>query len=138
MGSDDILDILLLVFAIAVLTPIMLANAIPMFKGDVGGFDTLIEKTAQKTGGEIKPVERPFGRDDVLLMTIIADRKTPLPAVFQTATDGVSPEITINNILSQRAYVLQTLNSYITYNGPLRIQTYIGSGGMRKWVVVRR
>ncbi len=138
MGADDIFDILLLILVIAILTPIMIGNAIPMFKGDVGGFNTLIEKTAQQTGGEIKPVERPFTREDVLLMALIADRKTPQPAVFQSVVDGVSPEITVDSLLQQRANMLQTLNSYTTYTGQLKLETYIGNTGIRKWVVARK
>ena len=138
MSSDDIFDILLLLLVLAILTPIMIGNSIPMLRGDVGGFNTLIEKTAQETAGEIKPAERSFTREDVLLMALIADRKAPPPAVFQSVVDGVSPEITIDDLLTRRAEVLQTLNSHTTFTGQLKIETYVGSSGPRKWVVSRK
>lgn len=138
MGSDDILDILLLLFVIAILTPIMITNAIPLFKGDVGGFHTLIEKTAQESAGEIKPIERPFKREDVLLMAIIADRKMPQPARIQSIVDGTSQEITIDDLLNQRVAMLNELNSHTAYDGPLQLQTYIKNGKLYEWVVSRK
>ena len=138
MGSDDILDILLLIFVIAVLTPIMIVNAIPMFRGDIGGFNTLIEKTAHETSGEIKPVERSFKREDVLLMAVIADRKAPKPAKFQSAVGVQSPDISIDNLVKQRISMFNILKSCIVYTGQLEIQTYVGSADIVKWVVTHK
>ena len=155
MGADDIFDILLLMLVLAIFTPIMLTNAIPLFKGDIGGFDTLVEKTAQKTDEEIIPVEKSIKKEDLLLMTAIADTTTRQPAFLQlsidknndgivtdsivVANDELSDEITINEIINQKAKVLSIINTYIVFDDDeLEFRTLVGANGIEKWVVFKK
>lgn len=139
MGADDILDVLLLIFVIAILSPIMITNAIPMIKGDVGGFDTLIDKTARKTTAEIKPKQRILTKEDVLLMAVIADKKMPRPATVRIAAgSGESGDIVLEDFLNRQQQVLNTINSYVPVDKGLEIKTQVGSIGIKKWMVVAR
>ena len=147
MGSDDIFDMLLLMVVLAIFTPIMLTNSLPLFRGDVGGFDTLIDKTAQKTEEEIKPEEQLLTKDDLLLMATIADSTTRQPAILQLSidknNDGVigydetSDEITIDELINQKAKVLKYIDNYIEdENDKFILRTLVGANGIEKWVVL--
>ena len=148
MGIDDALDILILVIVLAILAPIMIADSVPLFKGDVGGFNTLIEKTSQETASEIVPQEQPLTADDVILMSVVADAKEPKPARISTQVDlnmngvvetnEVLPmEFTIQDILQNRDQVRNTLASFVTRpdNAPLKLETVVDGSGMERWVV---
>ena len=149
MGSDDIFDILLLIFVLALFSPIMLTNSLPLFRGEVGGFDTLIEKTAKKSDEEITPVENALTRDDLLLMVTIADPSTKQPEILQLSidknNDGVigydetSDEITIDELINQKAKVLSIINAYIDSKyDKLELCTLVGPNGIEKWVVFKK
>jgi len=154
MGTDDVFDILLLLFVLAILTPIMITNSIPLFKGSIGGFDTLIEKTAQKTEQEIVPVENTITKEDLLLMTVIADKSSLEPAVIQFSIDSngdnivndsynlqydeLSNEITIDEIINNKVMVQNTIEDYVPNNMELKLCTLVGANGIKKWVVFRK
>jgi hypothetical protein len=153
MGSDDIFDILLLFFVIAILTPIMLKNTLPLFKGDIGGFETLEESTTQKINEEKKPVDDSISKDDLLLMVVVADKTATKPSILQLAVDKnddgivndssnenddeLSEDILLDRIINNKADVLRIIDSYVPYGTKLKLYTLVGSNGIEKWVVRR-
>lgn len=86
--SDDAFDVLILIMVVAVFTPIMIYCSIPLFKGEVGGFNVQIEKTALETEREIVPVVNKITTNDVLLMLVVADRFTPQPKHINMNVQG--------------------------------------------------
>lgn len=136
--SDDAFDFIGLMFVLVLFVPIMVIYSIPLFKGDVGGFDTRIEKTALKTDGEIIPKKRQMTTDDVLLMLVIADRYTPLPAKLQINTYAPSAEIAIiDQFFSNKRHYIQQAYTAMPIQVPIDLKLYVGKDGMRKWVVER-
>lgn len=78
--ADDAFDLISLILALALFVPIIISCAVPYLRGEVGGFDVQIEKTARVTEGEIEPERsRTFRAGDFLLMLIAADRNSPMP-----------------------------------------------------------
>ena len=134
--TDDALDMILLIMAVAVFTPIMVYCSIPFFKGDVGGFDVQIEKTALETEREIIPEERTLTANDVLLMMVIADRFTPEPQKVRLNVSGPSLEVAIDEeFLLNKAAKLQIAKGALPENRNVTMELHSGPSGMRFWNV---
>lgn len=78
--ADEAFDLISLILVLALFTPILIACAVPLMRGEVGGFGVQIEKTARTTDDVIVPrTLRVTSADDFLLMLVVADRNTPAP-----------------------------------------------------------
>lgn len=134
--SDDAFDMILLIMTLAVFTPIMIYCSIPFFKGEVGGFNVQIEKTALETEGEIVPDERFMTSNDVLLMLVVADKFTPVPNHLQLNVTGRSAAVPIDEaFLQNKEGWLQTAKGAMPVKEEVRLELYAGPSGMRYWNV---
>ena len=134
--SDDAFDAIILIMVLAIFTPIMIYCAIPFFKGDVGGFEVQIEKTALETKSEIVPTERVMTTDDIMLMLVVADRNTPLPQKIRLNTFGAPTEFTIDdNFLANKVLMLQNAKAAMPSTIPVHLELFTGPSGMRFWDV---
>jgi hypothetical protein len=131
MRTDDIIDIVLTIVILAIFTPILIANAIPLFKSDTGGFNVQIEKAALDTSGEIAPAEPPFNSHDVLFMMTIADRYTPNPKAI--SINGV--DITLSEtFFVNRTTALMAASTAMPTVSDMGYKLHVGPMGLRKWV----
>ncbi|MDX8360768.1 hypothetical protein [Cytobacillus sp. IB215316] len=143
MDGDDILDVLVLILVLVAFLPITINQAIPFYKGDLGGFDTQIEKTALKTESEIVPIARQLTTNDIMLMLVVADEYTPMPKSLHIVSEDtggipVMQTININNdFLNSKTGDL--INAKSTMNeiesNLIKIDLYAGPSGMRYWQV---
>ncbi|WP_105614118.1 hypothetical protein [Vallitalea okinawensis] len=134
--SDDAFDFVILMCVLVIFVPIMVTYSVPLLKGEVGGFDTQIEKTALKTSGEIIPHKREMTTADVLLMLVIADRYTPEPKNLQININAPSNEIILDdNFLYNKREGIQIAYAAMPNTVPIQLKLYVGENGMRKWVV---
>ncbi|MCD1257377.1 hypothetical protein B5M42_000820 [Paenibacillus athensensis] len=134
--TDDAFDLITLVMVLAVFTPIMVYCAIPFFKGDVGGFDVQIEKTALNTESEIVPVAPERTVADLLMMMVVADAYTPQPRQLRLDFSGKQMSVALDeNFLSDKGSALQTAKSLLpaNLNACSRLQLFVGPSGMRFW-----
>ncbi len=155
MGSDDIFDILLLLFIIAILTPIMLQNTLPMFKGEIGGFGTLIEKSVQETDNQTSEDDlTTITKDQLSLMVVVTNKLSPEPLTIQfavdvnndgvvtdsadPANDELSDEITFDEVINEKVKILNTIDQYVPDNLDLKLCTLVGNAGIKKWMVCRK
>jgi len=134
--SNDAFDLIILIMLLAVFTPFMVYYSIPFFKGEVGGFNVQIEKTAFETAREIynKPAE--MKTNDALLMLVIADEFAPEPRKLKFNGGTSSLEVPIDDVflLNRTAYILGA-KEVMPYNREIDLQLYIGPSGMRYWNV---
>lgn len=135
---DDALDVILLMMVLVVFVPIMVLYTTPLLDGDVGGFDTQIEKTALKSTGEIVPVKKELKSEDVLLMFVVADEYTPSPKKIQINIDSPSEEFALDDAFLQnkRATIIKA-NNALPAKEKVKVELYVNDTGMRKWVVTR-
>ncbi|GFN30938.1 hypothetical protein [Paenibacillus xylaniclasticus] len=132
--SDDALDLIILVATLAVFSVVMITCSIPLFKGEVGGFDVLIEKSAPPTVSEIEPDPPSFTTRDALLMVLIADRNTPQPRQLRINMGGTPTTVTIDeNLFGARADALNLVNSAIPARQDVKLELFAGPDGMRFW-----
>lgn len=132
--SDEALDIIVLIAALAMFTAFMIYCSIPLFKGEVGGFDVLIEKSAPPTESEIVPDKPTFTTRDALLMVLVADRNTPEPRKLQIDMGGTPATITINeDFFGAKSEALNQVYSVIPSRQDVKLELYTGPSGMRFW-----
>jgi len=136
--ADDAFDFVTLIAALVIFTPILLFIMVPFLKGDVGGFDVQIEKTARVTEAEIIPEQRQLSANDVLLMLAVADKYTPSPNNIKIVVNG-SIEIAIDdNFFNNRAEAVKGAKTVMPDNVPVKLELYAGPNGMRFWSVQRQ
>ncbi|MEQ7052187.1 hypothetical protein ABN764_16150 [Paenibacillaceae sp. P-4] len=142
--ADDALDLMTLIMALAIFTPIMIYCAVPLFQGHVGGFGVQIEKTALETESEIIPTARVMTTNDVLMMLVVADRYTPEPKKLRLNMMGTPREFAIDDVfLTNKELMLQEARSLLPLSTPVQLSLFAGprsdpSGtGMRFWEVHR-
>lgn len=141
--TDDAFDLIALVMVLAIFVPIMVMISIPYFKGEVGGFNVKIEKTALETQAEIIPIQREIFSEDILLSLVVADRHTPPPQRVRINTGGAPWTIELNEafhvnkgaFLNQYAQSMHsnTLVRTLLYVGPTNPSDSLGISGMRFW-----
>ena len=82
--ADDAFDLISIILALALFTPILISCTVPFLRGEVGGFGVQIEKTARITEDVIVPrTPLPTSDDDFLLMLAVADRNSPIPRTLE-------------------------------------------------------
>ncbi|WP_138755931.1 hypothetical protein [Paenibacillus sinopodophylli] len=134
--ADDAFDMIILIMVLAIFTPIMVYCSIPLFKGEVGGFNVQIEKTALETESEIVPSERKMTTNDVLLMLVVADKFAPEPRNIRLNVWSDTLEIPVNEeFLLNRELKLQEAKGAMPDNIDVNMQLYSGPLGMRFWNV---
>ncbi len=134
--TEDAFDVVVLIAAIMIFIPVMIYCTLPFLKGDVGGFDAMVEKTARQTESEIIPVERPLTTEDVILMLVVADRYAPRPGTLRISTSGAPLQIELNDaFFANRTTALQNARAKLPVNQPVELELYSGPSGMRYWDV---
>lgn len=132
--ADDALDIVVLIIIVALFIPMVVKASIPLFSGNIGGFNTQIEKTAYQTESEIIPVKREINTDDVLLSLVVADRYTPLPKKLKINVGDGEQEIAIDNFyLENKIEGLNRAKSVMPTLKDVNLDLYVGPSGMRYW-----
>lgn len=135
---DDALDVVLLMMVLVIFIPIMVLYTTPLLNGNVGGFDTQIEKTALKSSGEIVPVKKELRSEDVLLMFVVADEYTPSPEKIQINIDSPSEVFELDdNFLQNKRQTIIKANTALPAKEKVKVELYVNDTGMRKWVVTR-
>ena len=130
--ADDALDLIVLIAALAVFSAMMIYCTIPLFKGDVGGFDVLIEKSAPPVASEIDPDPPVFTTRDALLMVLVADRNTPEPRKLRFDMGGETTTVAIDdNFFGAKAETLNLVNGIIPTRQKVKLELYSGPSGMR-------
>lgn len=134
--ADDAFDVITLIMTLAIFVPIMVMCAIPLFQGDVGGFDVLIEKSAPPTESEIVLQSPEFTTRDALLMLVVADQHTPEPKRMRLNVAGSPVEIALNDaFFVNRLALLQQAHAAMPNQVDVKLQLYAGPSGMRFWEV---
>ncbi|QMV40502.1 hypothetical protein [Cohnella cholangitidis] len=136
--ADDAFDFVTLIAALIIFTPILVFIMVPFLKGDVGGFDVQIEKTARVTEAEIIPENRQLTTNDVLLMLAVADKYTPSPNNIRLSVNG-SFEIPLDdNFFIDRAATVRAAKAAMPDNVPVKLELFSGAAGLRFWDVQRQ
>lgn len=134
--ADDAFDTITLIMTLAIFIPLMVMCAIPLFQGDVGGFDVLIEKSAPPTESEIVPQRPVMTTQDVMLMLVVADKHTPQPQRIRLNMTGSPVEFVLDDaFFVNRLALLQQAHAAMPHNGEVQLQLYSGPSGMRFWDV---
>ncbi|MBO9597424.1 MAG: hypothetical protein J7559_06350 [Cohnella sp.] len=136
--AESSFDMLLLIGVLALFLAIGLPFIIPFMKGDVGGFDVQIEKTAPVTRGilpaSIDPEAGQRDSGDALLMLVIADENAPQPRKFRMDRNGTPLEIALDDaFFSNRKQLLETLWTGVPSNAKVDVRLFAGPEGMRYW-----
>lgn len=131
MDTDDIIDVIVTVVILAIFTPIMISQTIPLMRGEMGGFDVQIEKSALPTAGEIAPIKNNFTSHDTILMLVVADEYFPEPRVVEV--NGTTINID-SAFLGNRISSLQLAAAAMPTVHNMDYELYVGPGGKRKWV----
>ncbi|WP_027088414.1 hypothetical protein [Cohnella panacarvi] len=136
--SESSFDMLLLIGVLALFLAIGLPLLIPFMKGDVGGFDVQIEKTAPVTrsmlSANVDPEARQYDSGDALLMLVVADENAPKPGKVRFDRNGTQLEITLDEaFFSNRKQSLETLWTGIPSHAKVDVRLYAGPEGMRYW-----
>ncbi len=145
---DDEFDVLLLIAVLMLFTPMMLYYTIPYFKGEVGGFDVQIDKTAMESNSEIVPTPRTVTTDDMLYMLLVADKYTPPPGKFRMVdgTELLEYEMNEEFFRNREAYLEEvrlTIPEYLPVDIHLQAgaadpedpDDWSGWSGMQHWQV---
>lgn len=134
--ADDAFDAITLIMTLAIFVPIMVMLAIPLFKGEVGGFDVLIEKAAPPTESEIVLEPPKMTTRDALLMLVVADKHTPEPRRMRLSMAEGAVEFALNDaFFVDRLALLQQAQAAMPHQVDVRLQLYAGPSGMRFWDV---
>lgn len=131
MNTDDIIDVIVMVIILALFSSVTIANTIPLYRGQLGGFDVQIEKTALPTTGEIVPMKKDFTAHDTILMLVIADDYFPEPRVVEI--NGTTININSSFIDNRVSALIQAAAAMPTANN-MTYELYVGPSGKRKWV----
>lgn len=136
--AESSFDMMLLIGVLAMFLAIGLPFIIPFMKGDVGGFDVQIEKTAPVTRSELTanadPEARPYDSGDALLMLVIADENAPQPRKFRFDRNGTQLEIALNDaFFSNRKQMLESLWTGVPSNAKVDVRLYADPDGMMFW-----
>lgn len=131
MNTDDIIDVIVTIVIIALFSAIAIANTMPLYKGDLGGFNVQVDKTALPTKGEIIPMKKDFTTHDTILMLAIADDYFPEPRVVEI--NGITINID-SAFLQNRTLALMQAAAAMPSNGNMTYELYVGPSGKRKWV----
>lgn len=131
MNTDDIIDVIVTVAILAIFTAITISNTIPLYRGELGGFDVQIDKTALPTKGEIIPTKRDFTNRDVILMLVIADGYFPEPRTVEI--NGTTVDID-TAFLQNRTPALIQADAAMPDDSNMTYELYVGPSGKRKWV----
>ena len=135
---DDILDIIILIVTLALMSPVMISQSIPLFRGDLGGFNDQIEKTALHTDSTLHPLARTFTTEDTMLMLAVQDEYCPQPKSVEIDVDTpTGPDISIDqNYVAYKESGLSTAYGAMqTGLSNVNMNLYVGPNGLRKWVV---
>ncbi|WP_239617488.1 hypothetical protein [Cohnella mopanensis] len=133
--SDDAFDLITLICALVIFTPIMVFVMVPFLNGHVGGFDVQIDKTARVTNAEIIPVHRQLKANDVVLMLAVADRYGPDPNKIRLSVNG-SIEIKIDeDFFVNKAEKVIEAKTAMPVNENVKLQLFSDQLGMRFWDV---
>jgi hypothetical protein len=132
MNTDDIIDVIVMVIILALFSSVTIANTIPLYRGQLGGFDVQIEKTALPTSGEIVPIKKSFTKHDAILMLVIADDYFPEPRVVEI--NGTTINID-SAFIANRTLALMQADAAMTSSNNMDYKLYSGSSGKRKWVL---
>ena len=132
--ADDAFDIIILIMVLAIFTPIMIYQSIPFLKGDVGGFDVVIEKSAYQTESEIIPEKRQMTTEDVMLMVAVADPFMPEPRAMRISMTSPGMLIPFNDsFFANRMQYLITARTSLPPNQPINAELFSGPSGTRFW-----
>ncbi|MFD0588513.1 hypothetical protein ACFQZE_10910 [Paenibacillus sp. GCM10027627] len=137
--ADDAFDMIIMIMTVAVFVPIMIYCSIPFFKGEVGGFNVQIEKTAMETQRElIVEEERPLNTHDVLLMLAVADRFTPGPSRVNMNVHGSLDMPIDESFLLDKAAYIQLAKQAMPNKINVDMKLYAGPTGVMYWNVTQR
>lgn len=136
--AESSFDMLILIGTLAIFLAIGLPFVIPLMKGDVGGFDVQIEKTAPVTrsvlSANIDPEERQYDSGDALLMLVIADENGPQPRKIRFDRYGSQIEMALGEtFFSNRKQTLESLWTGIPSDEKVDVRLYAGPEGMMYW-----
>jgi hypothetical protein len=138
VDADGPLDIIILIFVLAIMMPIMVNQALPLYQTARSNFDDYIVDTALPTTGTLKPTPREFNTDDAMLMLAIQDEYCPQPKEVQINVGTTSgPVIDINSsFVAYKSTGLSEAYSVMPASPEnVNMSLYVGPSGMRKWVV---
>lgn len=135
--TDDAFDVIILIMTLAIFVPFMVYCTVPLFKGEVGGFNVQIEKTALETEAEIiADSKEKLTTNDVLLMLVIADQFTPEPRKIRFNVAGNAVERPLDDeFLLNKEYGIQYAKAVMPDNINIDLDLYVGPSGMRFWNV---
>jgi hypothetical protein len=146
MNTDDIIDVIVMIIILALFSSVTIANTIPLYRGQLGGFDVQIEKTALPTSGEIVPIKNGFTKHDAILMLVIADEYFPEPRVIEIIgkedlnplepNDPTTITIDIDSLFfHNRTEDLIAADKAMRESNNMNYELYVGQSGLRKWVL---
>ena len=157
MEIDDLFDIVTLIVILALFVPVTFKYSEPLFKGNVGGFNVQIEKTAKKVNYEIKIKEKMMTLTDIMYCLLVNDEeinginKVELiikgynDCNFSSVEVEYKYEINIDeNFKQNKEQILENKFKYIndvidrestTIYENFYIKLYVDNNGFRKWVI---
>src|SRR5690606_38490160 len=110
--GDDAFDLISLILVLALFTPVLVSYAVPLLRGEVGGFGVQIEKTARVTEGEVEPEPpRAVRSDDLLLMLVVADKQGAAPQTLDI--NGVFIQLD-DQFFAQKAFGIESVRQLLT------------------------
>lgn len=131
--AEDAFDLISLILALALFTPILVSCAVPYMRGEVGGFGVQIEKTARMTEGEIEPEQpRTVRANDLLLMLATADRNTPAPKRLDI--NGLQVELD-DAFFANKAVYIEQVRLMLPQNDEIELKLFGNASQLEYWQV---
>lgn len=131
--ADDAFDLISLILVLALFTPILIACAVPLIRGEVGGFGVQIEKTARTTEDVIVPRTPPAtSADDFLLMLVVADRNSPAPKRLDI--NGLPFELD-ESFYVNKAYRVEQAREALPRDEEIDLRLFGNADGLAHWQV---
>jgi hypothetical protein len=131
--TDSAFDVIGLILVLALFTPILISCTLPFLRGEVGGFQVQIEKTARTTEDVIVPRNpRPTSANDFLLMLVVADRNSPMPRMLDI--NGLQLEMD-EAFYTNKAYQVEQVRQLLPSGGEVDIRLYGNSTELAYWQV---
>lgn len=131
-ATNMTIDTTVMVLILAMTLPTFVNGWLTLAKGDFGGFNTQIEKTAMKTRGEIVPATRDINRDDIMLMLAISDMYCQEPKTLRINGNSMALD---GGFFQNRTTYLMNAFTYMPTNSKMKFTLYVGSGGPRFWSI---
>ncbi|MFD0671953.1 hypothetical protein [Cohnella sp. GCM10027633] len=136
--AESSFDLITVILVLALFLPIGIPFIVPYLKGDVGGFDVQLEKTARVTASELRSEDenatQRYDSGDALLMLVIADENVPQPRKVRIDANGTPVEIELDeDFFANREYWLNQAWTAMPLNADVDMRLHAGPDGMRYW-----